>query len=634
MVLNWFNASNAAKIGVALADEYTPQAAAASAAPSGKTPGDAGNGLNELFERADREIRGLQLNFYKKAKFGNAFKWRLIENGVDKGLADEITQRLVLHLSLNTAGSGPSRSGTNPPADPPRDGNSKHLLAQGNKCIAQGDYPEAISFYEDLIRLEPRHVIGHNNLGAALSKLGRYQEAETHFREAVSIDQNYPDAHSNLGNLLRLNGQIGESERLLRRSIKLNPRLQDARVNLGLTLAFMNRTRDAKTYFDKVLKASPRHADALCGLAFVAKTEGRFDDAAALFKRALDVEPRLSSAWAAQVGLRKMTSADSEWLERAEEMAKGSIAPINEAELRFAMGKFCDDVGDFRRAFDNYKRGNDLLKRMAEPYDRDARTQFVDDLVRVHTRETVATADGGTSASARPVFVVGMPRSGTSLTEQIIASHPQARGAGELAFWNDAMQIHQAEIREGQLGEATRKGLAEGYLRVLDSHSHDALRIVDKTPTNADYLGLIHAVFPNARFIYMQRDPIDTCLSCYFQQFSLSMNFTTDMSDLAHYYREHRRLVAHWRAVLPPGTILDVPYADLVADLEGWTRKILAFIGLEWDERCLNFHQTKRAVVTSSFWQVRQKVYKDSVVRWRNYEKFIGPLLPLKNLDR
>jgi len=176
--------------------------------------------------------------------------------------------------------------------------------------------------------------------------------------------------------------------------------------------------------------------------------------------------------------------------------------------------------------------------------------------------------------------------------------------------------------------------LAEGYLRVLDSHSHDALRIVDKTPTNADYLGLIHAVFPNARFIYMQRDPIDTCLSCYFQQFSLSMNFTTDMSDLAHYYREHRRLVAHWRAVLPPGTILDVPYADLVADLEGWTRKILAFIGLEWDERCLNFHQTKRAVVTSSFWQVRQKVYKDSVVRWRNYEKFIGPLLPLKNLDR
>ena len=195
------------------------------------------------------------------------------------------------------------------------------------------------------------------------------------------------------------------------------------------------------------------------------------------------------------------------------------------------------------------------------------------------------------------------------------------------------MRVHEALIRRGELGEPIRKKLAEAYLRALARHSVDALRIVDKAPVNSDYLGVIHSVFPNARIIYMRRDPIDTCLSCYFQQFSPAMNFTMDLSDLVHYYREHRRLIAHWRAVLPPGTILDVPYAELVADQEGWSRKILDFVGLEWDERCLDFHKTKRPVVTASCWQVRQRIYNDSVERWRNYEKFTSPLLGLRDFD-
>jgi len=152
------------------------------------------------------------------------------------------------------------------------------------------------------------------------------------------------------------------------------------------------------------------------------------------------------------------------------------------------------------------------------------------------------------------------------------------------------------------------------------------LRVVDKAPVNSDFLGIIYAVFPNARVIYMQRDPIDTCLSCYFQQFLTSLNFTFDLSNLAHYYREHQRIMAHWRAVLPRGFILDVPYEELVADQETWSRKMLEFIGLEWDPRCLDFHTNKRQVVTASAWQVRQKIYASSVARWRNYEKFIGPL--------
>ena len=188
-------------------------------------------------------------------------------------------------------------------------------------------------------------------------------------------------------------------------------------------------------------------------------------------------------------------------------------------------------------------------------------------------------------------------------------------------------------MRGAMPSEATRKRLAEKYLRVLDGHAADASRIVDKAPMNADYLGLIHAVLPRARVIYLQRDPIDTCLSCYFQQLSPVLNFAMDLTDLADYYREHRRLVAHWREVLPPETFLEVPYAELVADQEKWSRRIIEFIGLPWDDRCLEFHRTARAVTTASTWQVRQKIYTSSVDRWRNYEKFIGPLLSLREVD-
>jgi tetratricopeptide (TPR) repeat protein len=361
--------------------------------------------------------------------------------------------------------------------------------------------------------------------------------------------------------------------------------------------------------------------------------EGRFEDAAVMFKRVLEINPRMPTAWAAQVGLRTMTSLDAAWLEGAEKIAASGIAPLDEADMRFAIGKYCDDVDDFEKAFRSYKRGNELLKGIAEEYVREDRTRFVDDLMRVYTREAISQAGVGGSASEKPIFVVGMMRSGTSLAEQIISSHPFAKGAGELGFWGDAVREHESAIRRGLLGELIKKKLAEEYLRVLARDSIDASRIVDKAPVNSDRLGVIYSVFPNARIIYMQRDPIDTCLSCYFQRFSTALNFTMDLSDLAHYYREHQRLITHWRAVLPPGTILDVPYEELVADQEGWTRKMLDFVGLEWDERCLDFHKTKRSVVTASYWQVRQKIYNNSVGRWRNYEKFISPLLGLKQLE-
>jgi tetratricopeptide (TPR) repeat protein len=635
MILEWFNASEAAKIGIALADQFAPQGVTSSTAHEKKSarsePGDV---LQEILQRADREVRNLRLNFYKKAKFANSFKWRLLENGVEKAVADEVTQRLLLHLSGTQASAVLGYNSDAGATDRPQFNDAKYLLTQGNKSIAQGAYAEAITFYQDLIRLNPRHAAALNNLGTAFYKLGRYKEAETYFYQAIRIKPDFSDAHSNIGTTLLLKGQYSEAENFLRHALKLNPRFVEARINLGLTLSFLSRLRDAKSHFEKALKYEPRSADALFGMALIAKTEGSFDQAGAMLSRALQVNPRMPKALASQAGMRKMTSSDSAWLESAEEVAASGIAPLDESELRFAIGKYCDDVENFKRAFQNYKRANDLLKPIAEPYDRDAYKRFVDIMIHVYTPEVVARVDGGASASMKPVLVVGMPRSGTSLTEQIISSHPSAKGAGELEFWSHAVHEHEATMKERPLGASTRNRLAEAYLRVLEAKSGGALRVVDKAPVNSDYLGVIHSVFPNARIIYMQRDPIDTCLSCYFQKFVLSLNFTMDLSDLADYYRQHERLMAHWRAVLPPGTILDVPYEELVADQEGWTRKILDFLGLEWDEQVLDFHNTKRAVVTASFWQVRQKIYKNSVQRWRNYEKFIGPLLDLKDLAR
>ena len=223
-------------------------------------------------------------------------------------------------------------------------------------------------------------------------------------------------------------------------------------------------------------------------------------------------------------------------------------------------------------------------------------------------------------------------RSGTSLGEQIIASHPQAIGAGELDFWHTAVRNRQESLRSGGPDEPLTRKLAESYVRTLEQHSPSALRVVDKSTFNTDHLGLIHQVLPRARLICMQRDPIDNCLSCYFQDFANVASFTMDLSDLAHYYREHHRLVSHWRSALPQDALLIVPYAELVADPETWSRRIIEFIGLEWDSRCLQFHNTQRSVLTASNWQVRQRVYSSSVGRWRNYQKFIGPLLELRDL--
>jgi tetratricopeptide (TPR) repeat protein len=639
MLLKWFKASEASQVGTALADDVILQSESGRSVTRDKDSRPAGQErdlqkfLQKFLQRVDRDARPLQLNVFKRAKLANSFKWRLLEKGVEREVVDELTHALVLRLNPHQGSAHSAGKSATAPSTRSGARNPQGLLTEGAELLARGAYTEAMECYQQLVTFDPRNALARNGLGIAFARLGRYNEAEEQLRRAIGIRSAFPEAHFNLAGVLQSTGRFHESEMPLRRALKLKPAYLQARISLGGSLVLLNRLPEARDCYEKALRSAPRNAQALVGLGKIEALEGRFSAAESAYQRALEIDPGASYAWAALVWLRRMTPADGAWLKRAEEIAGGGLAPPDEATLRFAMGKYCDDVGDFARAFRNYQRANELQRMRGERYDHAAHARFVDDLVRIYTPEALARPQAGASDSAQPVFVVGMPRSGTSLVEQILASHPAAHGAGELEFWIAAVSKHETAIRQGPLSDSLRGKLASDYLRVLATHTREAMRVIDKAPVNSDYLGLIHSVFPRARFVYLRRDPIDSCLSCYFQQFSPTMNFATDLTDLAHYYREHRRLVAHWRSALPPGTLLEVPYAELVADQESWSRRILEFVGLPWDERCLDFHKTERAVTTASVWQVRQKIYSGSVGRWRNYQKFIGPLLGLRDTD-
>jgi tetratricopeptide (TPR) repeat protein len=554
----------------------------------------------------------------------------LLDNGVNTEFADELTRMLLLRLSSQPAAAAPEDAVLAAPVSKPKARNVRSLMAQAEDAGARSAHAEAAEYYRQVLEIRPRHALACNNLGVALFKLGRYAQGEEQFRRAVNAEPTYHDALRNLGNALRIGGAVVESELPLRKALKLRPTDADTQVALGQTLVMVGRLGDARECFQKALQVAPGHAGSLCGLAQITGLEGRFDAAETLYRRALQSDPKMPSAWAGLVGLRKMLPADASWLKTAETLATSGVSPLEEADLRFSMGKFHDDVGNFPLAFRNYERANQLQKTAAPPYDREARVRFVDEMIRAYPPEAVRGPTPGSSDSARPILVVGMMRSGTSLVEQIIASHPSAAGAGELPFWSDAARKHPEAVRNPGLTEALRLKLSAAYLSTLNRQSREAARVVDKSTYNTDYVGLIHSVFPNARIIYVRRDPRDVCLSCYFHQLSAAQNFAMDLADLTHYYGEHERMIAHWRSVLPAGTFLEVRYADLVGDQEQWTRRILDFVGLSWDERCLDSHTVERPVLTASFWQVRQKIYKTSLERWRNYEKFIGPLRTLQ----
>jgi tetratricopeptide (TPR) repeat protein len=487
-----------------------------------------------------------------------------------------------------------------------------------------GRYEGAARCYRDLLTRTPGSGRLHANLGHVLHCLGDFRVAAEHCRRAIELEPMLPEAHLHLGNSLLALNAVYEAEDAYRAGLEVAPDHAALHTAHAMAQRAVGRLADAEASTRRALALRPDAADTLALLGSLAIDHGRFTEAEELLRKALAIDPELPEALTSLMAVRKMSAADAPWRDAAERALARGLPVAHAINLHHALGKYYDDVDDRDAAFEHHKLGNELARRSRLRYDRAEMSERVMRTITAFNREALAALRSGGLASDRPVFVVGMPRSGTSLTEQILASHPEVHGAGELLYWIFAADAERSATSEQRAARISELGRA--YLEGLATQAPAASRVVDKLPVNFRNIGLIHAALPGARFIHLERNPLDTCLSIYFQGFSAAHPYATDFGDLAHYFHEYRRLMAHWRAVLPPQTLLEVQYEDLVDDPEGWSRRMLAHIGLPWDPRCLEFHRTDRPVLTASNWQVRQPISRSSVGRWRRYERFIGPL--------
>jgi len=499
----------------------------------------------------------------------------------------------------------------------------------GNALRDSGQLEKAAASYRRAAEIKPDYAKVHNNLGNALLDLGRIEEAVASYARALEIEPDFAKAHSNLGSAFRELGKMDEAEASYRCALAILPDSAEVLTNLGVVQRLQGRADEAEASLRRALSIDPAAAPTISSLAELHADRGQFAEAENLYREVCAIQPDSAPAWAGMAALRKMTVADSSWITEAQRIVQRPLRPRDEAHLRYAIGKYFDDVQDYEQAFLSYRRANEIAKAYSPAHDQQHLARTFEFITQLYDRDWLERARAGSNSSSRPIFVVGMPRSGTSLAEQILASHPAVFGAGELSFWKIAsLKVGAAALQDGANGSVLAP-LANEYLQLLAGLSPAAARVVDKMPANFAHLGMLHAALPNARIIHMRRNPIDTCLSIYFQNFHVAHSYANDLEDLAHYHHEYQRLMHHWRSILPPSAILEVPYEALVSDQVLWSRKMLEFVGLPWDEACIDFHQTNRRVSTFSKWQVRQKISKTSVERWRNYAPFVGPLMGL-----
>jgi tetratricopeptide (TPR) repeat protein len=489
-------------------------------------------------------------------------------------------------------------------------------------------FEPAARCYRQGLAIAPRHARLHANLSHVLHCLGDHRGAIDAARRAVELDRRLPEAYLHLGNALLAINEMHAAEATYRAGLDVAPAHAGLHTAHAMSERAIGRVEAAAASARRALELAPGAAEVVALLGSLAIDRGRFEEAQALLQQALHLRPDLPEALTALSAARRMRPTDAPWREAVERTLSHPLPVTQAIALEHALGKYHDDIGETDAAFEHHRRAHELARRSRPSYDRAATTALVNRTLSVFDRgalqEGVRPTDGDPAGSERAVFVFGMPRSGTTLAEQILASHPHVHGAGEVLYWQFAADAERAappEQRRALIATMGRKYLAN--FAALPSR---VTRVIDKLPSNFKNLGLIHAALPRARFIHLERDPLDTCLSIYFQGFTAAHAYATNLEDLAHYYQEYRRLMAHWRAALPGEMLLEVRYEALVEDPETWSRRMLEHIGLEWDPRCLEFHRTDRPVLTASNWQVRQPIGKGSIGRWRRYERFLEPL--------
>jgi tetratricopeptide (TPR) repeat protein len=540
----------------------------------------------------------------------------------------------------------------------------------GQLLLDLGQPEEALSHCCEAVRLQPDMAALHHNLGNTLRNLGRLAEARAAYLEALRLDPNLALAHAHLGLVLQRQGQLDDALPWLQLAVELEPanalfweylaewhgereehgqaipcwervlalapERAAAHLSLGWALQEEGRLAEAGAYYRSAARLDPGSAGARLNLGGLHEEEGQLAEAEAAFREALRLQPSyaLPHARLATLLRGKLPAADRTALEKR--LDDPQLTAGFRARLLFGLAHVLDGCGDFARAADCLAPANALtlgLARGRRDYVPAEHAQFVAHLARVFDEGFFARVSGAGLDTRRPVFIFGLPRSGTTLVEQVLASHPHVHGAGELRLARQTLEALPAVLGRADGPLDCVPDLDAAAIRKLAGRHLDALRlvdggraqrIVDKMPDNYMYLGLLAALFPQAVFIHCRRDLRDVAVSCWMTDFR-SIRWANHPQHIATRFQEYQRLMDHWRSVLPV-PLHEVNYEETVTDLEGVARRLLSACGLEWDPVCLEFHHTTRPVRTASVAQVRQPVYKKSVARWKNYENALADL--------
>jgi tetratricopeptide (TPR) repeat protein len=535
----------------------------------------------------------------------------------------------------------------------------------GSALKAMGRRTEAAASYRRAIALKPDYAVAHSNLAAVQIEQGEFTAGLASAERAIALAPGFVEAHVNRAEALFQQRRFEEAEASVRQAIALMPDRAASHSLLGAVLAELSRYEEAIACQQDAIALKPHDALLHHALGRTLLQARKLDASEVSFRRALSLDRDLAQVWhwlgntllvagRLEEGLscyRRALAIDSDLAETHEALAySGQGADEREAKrlaalladadrpvsdrvaAGFAAGGFLDRVGRYDEAFSHFAAANalqrQLLAEAGERFDPEVLASEVDGVIARSTPALFSGVSGWGNPSELPVFIVGMPRSGTSLIEQIAASHSQVFGGGERKDISRIADVVLTRIRdrliEGWDMDFARQ-LADEHLADLRRLAGGAARVTDKMPDNILYLGVIAVLFPAARIVFCRREIRDNCLSCFFQRFGEGNVFAYDLGDCARRYREIDRLAEHWQRVLPLPT-LTIDYEALVADTEGESRRLIEFLGLDWEPACLDFHRSSRPVFSSSLWQVRQPVFNRSVGRWRHYERHLQPL--------
>ena len=500
-------------------------------------------------------------------------------------------------------------------------------------ALREGQPKGALEHFQHSLSIEAADPVCLNNLGNVLRELGRLRESVSAYRQALGYRPDYPSAIYNLAGTLALLDEHSQAVDAYRNLLRLSPGDAEAWNALGLSLLELGEEAASQEALREALRLKPNDAELLNELGVAHQREGDFEAAGRLYLAAIESDPGFPRAYENLARSRRMTADELVLVEPIEKIASDESRD-DESRLiaRFALGKIYDDCADYDKAFENYAIGNAFKHRMVD-FDAAEHSAWVDRVLEEYDESFFRAHSGEGNPSTRPLFVVGMIRSGTSLVEQILASHSCVYGAGELLEITKLVTNLPATLNSAtaypecirQLDANGLRAAASEYLQYLTSRDDRAQRVVDKLPTNFLHLGFIATLLPNARVIHCRRAPLDVCLSIYFQRFAQGHFYAYEFDDIAAYYSEYERLMRHWESVLPL-EILDVQYEQVLDDLEYQSRRMLDYCKLDWEGACLAFYRSKRPVRTASSWQVRQPLYRTARARWKKFDSHLDRL--------